>query len=342
VNLPSSMQAIGFTQSLAIEQQDSLFEFTTALPNPSDLELQVKVHAVAMNPVDAKVRVRAAANTTLEQARILGYDAVGTVTQLGNLVKGFQLGDRVYYAGDVTKAGSNAEYQTVDYRLVAQAPKSLSNAAAAVLPLTTLTAWEALFDRLRIRPEEKKTLLIIGGAGGVGSMTIQLAKQLTNLTVIATASRPETELWAKKMGADHVANHRDLVQSVKDLGFDTVDYIFNTADTLGHWDATAELIAPQGWIASIVEFDGGVDLSKLQGKSVGFVWELMFTRSLFHTDDMTKQQDILFQVANLIDAGRLQTTLTDTINGFGVEQIKEGHRRMESGKSIGKTAIDFG
>ena len=339
---PSTMKAVGFSQSLAIAQQDSLFEFDTAVPSPGDCELQVKVHAVGINPVDAKVRVRSAANTTLEQPRILGYDAVATVTQVGKLVKGFKPGDRVYYAGDVTKPGSNAEYQTVDYRLVALAPKSLSNAAAAVLPLTTLTAWETLFDRLRIRPEEKKTLLIIGGAGGVGSITIQLAKQLTNLTVIATASRPESQQWVKKMGADHVADHRDLVNSVKELGFNTVDYIFNTADTLGHWDATAELIAPQGWIASIVEFDGGVDLSKLQGKSAGFVWELMFTRSLFQTDDMAKQQDILFQVANLIDAGRLQTTLTDTITGFGVEQFKEGHRRIESGKTIGKTAIDFG
>lgn len=342
MNLLKTMQAIGFTQSLAIEQQNSLFEFTAPVPEPGDVDIQVKLHAVAMNPVDTKVRVRAAANTTLDKARILGYDAVGTVTQLGGQVQGFKLGDRVYYAGDVTKAGSNAEFQTVDYRLVAHAPKSLTDAEAAVIPLTALTAWETLFERLRIRPEEKKTLLIIGGAGGVGSIAIQLAKQLTNLTVIATASRPETTQWVSEMGADYVANHRDLVKSVKALGFETVDYIFNTADTLGHWDATAELIAPQGWIASIVEFEGGVDLSKLQAKSAGFVWELMFTRSLFNTDDMIKQQDILFQVANLLDAGRLKTTLTDTINGFGVAQIKEGHRRMESSQSIGKIAINFG
>lgn len=341
MTIPNTMKAIGFKQSLPINQQDSLFEFDTAVPVAGDNELQIKVTAVAINPVDAKVRVRASTDKPLLNPRIVGFDAVGIVTNLGSQVTGFNIGDRVYYAGDITKPGSNAQYQTVDHRLVAVAPKSLSDAEAAAIPLTALTAWEALFDRLRIRPEEKKSLLIIGGAGGVGSMAIQLAKQLTNLTVIATASRPETQEWVKKLGADHVANHQNLVNSVKDLGFATVDYIFNTADTLGHWDATAELVAPQGWIASIVEFDGGVDLSKLQGKSAGFVWELMFTRSLFNTDDMAKQQDILFQVANLVDAGRLQTTLTETIDGFGAEQIKEAHRRIESGKSIGKTAINF-
>ena len=342
MNLPTTMKAVGFTQSMAIEQQDSLFELSLAVPECGESDILVKIHAVAMNPVDTKVRVRAAVNTTLDSARVVGYDAVGTVVKIGEKVTGFKPGDRVYYAGEITRAGANAEFQTVDYRLAAHAPKSLSDAEAAVIPLTALTAWETLFDRLRVRPEEKKTLLIIGGAGGVGSIAIQLAKQLTNLTVIATASRPETSSWVREMGADHVADHRDLVNSVKSLGFETVDYIFNTADTLGHWDATAELIAPQGWIASIVEFEGGVDLSKLQGKSAGFVWELMFTRSLFKTDDMIKQQDILFQVANLLDAGRLKTTLTDTIDGFGVAQIKEGHRRLESAQTIGKIAINFG
>ena len=246
-----------------------------------------------------------------------------------------------YYAGDVTRLGANAEFQAVDYRITAKAPKSLSDEAAAVMPLATLTAWEALFDRLRVRPEEKKSILIIGGAGGVGSITIQLAKQLTNLKVIATASRPETEQWVRDMGADHVVNHRNLVESVREQGIQHVDYIFNVADTKGHWDSMVELIAPQGMISSIVEFDGGVDLSALQGKSAGFIWELMFTRSLFNTDDIQKQQDILFQAANLIDAGRIKSTLTTTLKGFSVDIIKDAHQRIESSASIGKTAIKY-
>ncbi|WP_281223005.1 zinc-binding alcohol dehydrogenase family protein [Photobacterium sanguinicancri] len=341
MSVPSTMQAIGFTQSLPIEQSESLVDFTTTTPTLGDDDLLVKVSANSINPADAKIRVRAAADKTLEQPRVLGFDAVGTVIATGKNVVGFATGDRVYYAGDVTRLGSNAEYQAVDHRIVAHAPLSLTDAEAAVMPLGALTAWEALFDRLRINPTEKKSLLVIGGAGGVGSITIQLAKQLTNLTVIATASRPETERWVKQMGADYVVNHRDLVNSVREQGIEHVDYIFNVADTKGHWDAMVELIAPQGMISSIVEFDGGIDLSQLQGKSVGFIWELMFTRSLFKTDDMIKQQEILFQVANLIDAGRIQTTLTDTIDGFGADAMKEAHRRIESGASIGKIAINF-
>ncbi len=339
MSLPSTMKAIGFTQSLAIAEQNSLFEFETALPEIKERDLLVKVSATSINPADAKIRIRNAKDKTLEQAKVLGYDAVGEVVAKGDKVDGFEIGDRVYYAGDVTRMGANAQYQAVDYRITAHAPKSLSDDAAAVMPLATLTGWEALFDRLRVRPEEKKSILIIGGAGGVGSITIQLAKQLTNLTVIATASRPETEQWVKAMGADYVVNHRRLVESVREQGIEHVDYIFNVADTKGHWDAMVELIAPQGMISSIVEFDGGVDLSALQGKSAGFIWELMFTRSLFNTADLQKQQEILFQAANLIDSGRLQSTLTTTLNDFSVATLKEAHTLIESGASIGKTAI---
>ncbi|OED63011.1 NADPH:quinone reductase [Vibrio tasmaniensis ZS-17] len=341
MSLPSKMKAIGFTQSLAITEQDSLFEFETSLPELKNNDLLVKVNATSINPADAKIRIRNAKDKTLEQPKVLGYDAVGEVVGKGADVEGFEVGDRVYYAGDVTRMGANAEYQAVDYRITAKAPKSLSDEAAAVMPLATLTAWEALFDRLRVRPEEKKSILIIGGAGGVGSITIQLAKQLTNLNVIATASRPETEQWVRDMGADYVVNHRNLIESVREQGIQHVDYIFNVADTKGHWDAMVELIAPQGMISSIVEFDGGIDLSALQGKSAGFIWELMFTRSLFNTEDIQKQQDILFQAANLIDAGRIKTTLTTTINGFSVDTIKDAHQRIESSASIGKTAIKY-
>lgn len=339
--VPSKMKAIGFTQSLVITEEDSLFEFETTLPELKDNDLLVKVNATSINPADAKIRIRNAKDKTLEKPKVLGYDAVGEVVKKGHNVEGFEVGDRIYYAGDVTRMGANAEFQVVDFRIASHAPTSLSDEATAVMPLATLTAWEALFDRLRVRPDEKKSILIIGGAGGVGSIAIQLAKQLTNLTVIATASRPETEQWVKKMGADYVVNHRSLIKSVRDQSIQHVDYIFNVADTKGHWDSMVELIAPQGMICSIVEFDGGVDLSALQGKSAGFIWELMFTRSLFNTDDIQKQQSILFQVANLIDAGRIQSTLMTTLNGFNVETLKDAHQRIESSASIGKIAIKY-
>lgn len=339
--MTTMMKAIGFSESKTIDEENSLYEFEMAMPEIGEFDLLVKVAAISVNPADAKIRVRSAVNKTLESPRVLGFDAVGEVVSVGSKVTNFTEGDRVYYAGDVTRPGTNAQYHAVDSRIVARAPKGLTDAEAAVVPLTALTGWEALFDRLRVDPSERKTLLIIGGAGGVGSITTQIAKQLTNLTVIATASRPETEAWVKEMGADYVANHRNLVESVHELGFETVDYIFNVADTVGHWDAMAELIAPQGMIGSIVEFDSGIDLSKLQGKSVGFVWELMFTRSIYKTQDMYKQGDILKQVTNLIDSGRIQSTLTKEINGFNAESLKQGHRLMESGAMIGKLAINF-
>ncbi|MDC5807815.1 zinc-binding alcohol dehydrogenase family protein [Vibrio europaeus] len=339
--MPTTMKAIGFSQSQPIEASSSLFEFETALPSLGKFDLLVKIASVSVNPADTKIRIRAATDTTLEQPRVLGYDAVGEIVEVGANVTNFKLGDRVYYAGDVTRPGTNAQYHAVDSRLVALAPRGLTDAEAASLPLTSLTGWETLFDRLRVDPTERKTLLIIGGAGGVGSITTQIAKQLTNLTVIATASRPETENWVKQMGADYVANHKNLCESVQALGFETVDYIFNTADTLGHWDAMAELIAPQGTIASIVEFEGGVDLSKLQGKSVGFVWELMFTRSLYKTADLYKQGDILTQIANLVDAGRIRSTLTKELHGFSADTLKQGHILLESGATIGKVVINY-
>ncbi|WP_428775554.1 zinc-binding alcohol dehydrogenase family protein [Vibrio sp.] len=339
MSLPNTMRAVGFQSSLPIDAPDSLTEYQLPVPTVNSGELVVRVKAVSVNPADAKIRVRAASSEKLPQPRILGYDAVGQIVAIGEGVDGFALGDQVYYAGEVTRPGSNAEYQAVDARLVAHTPKSLTEAETAVLPLTALTAWEALFDRLKVDIHARKTILVIGGAGGVGSMFIQLAKQLTNLRVIATASRKESEAWVRQMGADYVVNHADLVNSVRDHDFDYVDYIFNCADTQGHWDAMAELIAPQGMICSIVEFDGGVDLSKLQGKSAGFIWELMFTRSLYQTQDISRQQDILFQLANLIDAGRIQSTLTETIQGFGADQFKQAHQMIESAATIGKIAI---
>lgn len=266
------MKVIGFIKSLKIEENESLIEIEKDMPKAEGFDIIVKVNAVSVNPADTKIRIRTAPDAQLDTAKIMGYDAVGIVEAIGEEVTNFKIGDRVFYAGDGSRDGSNAQFQAVDSRIVALAPKSLNDAQAAVMPLTSLTAYEALFDRLKVNPHEKKTILIIGGAGGVGSIATEIAKELTNLIVIATASREETITWCKQMGADVVVNHKDLVNSVKEAGFETVDYIFNVADTKGHWDSMVELITPFGMIASIVEFEGGVDLSMLQGKAAGFVW----------------------------------------------------------------------
>ncbi len=337
------MKAIGFKTSQPIDAEDSLFEFDAPMATiERENDIVVKVSAASVNPVDSKVRTRFAVDQELDDPIIPGYDAVGTVIELGSSVKNFQVGDRVYYAGDFTRQGSNAEYHTVDARIVAKAPTSLIDIEAAALPLTTLTGWEALFDRMNIDPSaEGKTLLIIGGTGGVGSITIQIAKQLTKLNVIATASRPESAAWVKKMGADHVANHHNLIDSVRELGFETVDYILNLADTVGHWDATVELIATQGTICSIVDFEGSVELGKLMFKCVTFAWELMFTRPMYNTEDISRQHEILESMACLIDEGRITSILQTTISGFNAENHKQAHRLIESGRTIGKIAIDY-
>ena len=335
------MKAIGFTRSHPIDHPDSLKEFEVPKPEPLEYDLIVRIDAVSVNPADAKIRIRSAQDQERETPRILGYDALGTIEAMGAAVTGFALGDRVFYAGDVTRDGSYAEYQAVDARIAAKAPQTLKKAEAAALPLVSLTAYEALFDRMKLTKDQSGTLLIIGGAGGVGSTMTQLAKALTDMTVIATASRPETRDWVQRMGADHVADHRDLVSSVRDLGFENVDYIFNAADTKGHWDAMADLIAPQGTIGAIVEFDGGVDLSKLQGKSVTFVWELMFTRSLFSTSDLTRQGEILAEIASLADTGKLRATVTQEFSGLSAASFKAAHQSIETGATIGKISVTY-
>ena len=337
-----TMKAVGFRTSLPIEAEDSLFDFDAPMAMlEKDHDIVVKVSAASVNPVDSKWRIRTAIDQILETPNIVGYDVVGTVSELGSNVTKFSVGDRVYYSGDFMRQGCNAEYHTVDSRVVAKAPTSLSDVEAAVFPLVTLTSWEAIFDRMRIDPNEEKTLLLIGGAGGVGSSAIQIVKQLTNLTVIATASRPETEAWCKEMGADHVVNHHNLIESVRALGTETVDYIFNVADTVGHWDAMVELIVPQGTISSIVDFTDGVPLGQLQYKSITFAWELMFTRPWYETDDIARQGEILRQMAELIDSGCIKKIRQKTISGLNAASIKEAHGLIESGKTIGKIAINY-
>lgn len=337
------MKAIGFKSSLPIEEKDSLIEFETVKPIPGAHDLLVKIDAVSVNPVDFKIRQSGAKDTVLETPKIIGWDAVGIVQAVGEKVTLFEVGDPVYYAGDLTKQGSNAEFQIVDERIAGNKPTSLTNAEAAVIPLTGLTAWEILFDRIRINPEKDKgkSILIIGGAGGVGSIAIQLSKKIAGLTVIATASRPETIDWCKKQGADFVVDHKDLISSVREAGFQHVDFILDFVDTNAYWDIMAELIKPQGHIASITGSAEPVVLNKLKGKSVSFSWELMYTRSMFQTEDMIEQHHILNKIADLLDDGVLKTTLKETYKGLSVENLKKAHQLLESGKTIGKIAIKY-
>ena len=337
------MKAIGFKTSLPLTVQDSFIEFEAVKPIPEANDLLVKINAISVNPVDFKIRQNSAVDTVLESPKIIGWDAVGLVEAVGERVNLFKVGDEVYYAGDITKQGSNAEYQIIDERIVGRKPKTLTNTEAAVIPLTGLTAWEILFDRIRINPEKDKgkTVLIIGGAGGVGSIAIQLAKKIAGLTVIATASRPETIDWCKKQGADHVVNHKNLISSVRELGFQYVDFILDFVDTNSYWDIMVELIKPQGYIASITGSSDPIALNKLKNKSASFSWELMYTRSMFQTEDMHEQHIILNKIADLLDNGTLKTTLNETLSGLTADNLKKAHQLLESGKTIGKIAIKF-
>ncbi len=336
------MKAVGFLKSLPIEAQDSLLDVD--LPEPVVLpnDLLVEIEAVSVNPADAKRRIRTAAEQDHAEPFILGYDAVGIVRKMGAEVTGFSKGDRVWYAGDANRPGSYAELQAVDHRIASVAPSSVRPEAAASLPLVSLTAWEMLFDRLQVPANETPaSLLVIGGAGGVGSITLQLARKLTGLHLIATASRPETTEWCKEMGAHQVVNHRELVADFRAVGHDTVDYITQYADTAQHWDAMCELIAPQGRIGTIVETDEKLDISALQGKSGALMWELMFTRSLFGTADMARQGQILARVARLVDDGIIWTTETKTLRGLSAGTLKEAHGIIETGRMIGKLVVAY-
>ncbi|HOY12043.1 MAG TPA: zinc-binding alcohol dehydrogenase family protein [Saprospiraceae bacterium] len=337
------MKAIGFKTSLPITEANSFIEIDAPKPIPSGHDLLVKIDAVSVNPVDYKVRQNSAKDKVLETPKIIGWDAVGTVEAVGSAVSLFKVGDKVYYAGDLNKPGCNAAYQSIDERIVGKKPATLSDVEAAVIPLTGLTAWEILFDRMRIIPEKDKgrTILIIGGAGGVGSIAIQLAKQLAGLKVIATASRPETIDWCTKLGADVVVNHHDLVNEVQQAGFKNVDFILDFVDANAYWDAMVTLIRPQGHIGSITGSSEPVALNKLKSKSVSFSWELMYTRSMFETEDMIEQHHILNKLADLLDEGILKTTLNTTLNGFTVDNFKAAHQLLESGKTIGKIAINY-
>lgn len=334
------MKAIGFKTSLPILDKDSFIEFETTKPLPTGRDLLVKIAAVSVNPVDFKIRQNSAKDTILASPKIIGWDAVGVVEAVGEGVSLFKVGDEVYYAGDITRSGSNAEYQLIDERIVGRKPKSLNTEEAAAIPLTALTAWEILFDRIRINEKDRgKSVLIIGGAGGVGSIAIQIAKKVAGLTVIATASRPESIAWCEQQGADYVVNHKDLINEMRKIDFQYVDFILDFVDTNLYWDTMAELIKPQGHIASITGSSTPVALNKLKNKSASFSWELMYTRSTFQTDDMIEQHHALNKVAELLDSGTLKTTLKETLSGLTADNVKKAHQQLESGKTIGKIVI---
>jgi len=336
------MKAVGFLNSLPISDVDSLMNVELPDPRPLPNDLLVRIEAISINPADAKRRIRTAVDAPHEEPFILGYDAVGIVEAMGNDVTGFKTGDRVWYAGDANRAGSYASHQCVDHRITSFAPQSVAPESAASLPLTSLTAWEMLFDRLNVPVDETpSSLLIIGGAGGVGSVTAQLARKLTGMRVIATASRPETEKWCRKMGAHDVVNHRDLVADMQKAGYETADFIVQYADTAQHWDAMCELVSPQGKIGTIVETDEKLDISALQGKSAALCWELMFTRSLFQTSDMYRQGQILARMASLVDDGTIQTTETTVLNGLSAKTLKQAHETIEQAATIGKMVVKF-
>lgn len=337
------MKAIGFETSLPISAEESFIEFETAVPQPSGRDILVKINAISVNPVDYKIRQNSAKDTVLETPKVIGWDATGTVEAVGEVVTFFKPGDAVYYAGDLTRSGSNTEYQLIDERIVGLKPSTLSNAEAAAMPLTALTAWESLYDRIRIseQKDKGKSILIIGGAGGVGSIAIQLAKKISGLKVITTASRTETKEWCLDMGADLVVDHKNLIEEIHAGGYQEVDFILDFVDLNNYWDAIVELIKPQGHIVSITGSATPIALNKLKNKSVTFSWELMYTRSMYQTDDMEEQHHILNKLAELFDNGTLKTTLNTTLKGFTAANLKEAHRLLESGKTIGKVVIEY-
>ncbi|MBK5569019.1 zinc-binding alcohol dehydrogenase family protein [Ensifer sp. SSB1] len=334
------MKAVALTRYLPVSDPQCFLDVELPKPEPKGHDILVAVHAAAVNPVD--VKMRAPKDKIEEPPRVLGWDASGIVEAVGPDVTLFQPGDRVYYAGDLTRSGSNQQYQLVDERIVGRKPKSLSFAEAAALPLTTITAYEAFFDRLRIDrdgTDRGQSILIVGGAGGVGSIGIQLAKR-AGLTVIATASRPETIAWVKELGADHVVSHREqLVAQVRALGFTHVDHIAIFND-MRHWDAAVELIRPQGGIVSIDNTDVPMPMAGMKTKAASLHWEFMFARPMHQTPDMIEQHRLLSFVADEIDAGRLKTTLAEVLTPINAANLREAHRRIETGAAKGKIVIE--
>ena len=334
------MKGVGLYKYLPIAQADSLVNLDLPKPEANGRDLLVRVEAVSVNPVDTKIRAPGKPERTTPH--VLGWDAAGVIESVGPEVTLFKPGGTVYYAGDITRPGSNSQYQLVDERIVGRRPNSVTGEEAAALPLVSITAYEALFERLGVTLDgssKGRTLLIIAGAGGVGSMAIQLAK-LAGLTVLATASRPDSIAWVKQLGADHILNHRQpLRPQIETAGHRFVEYIFNCADTDGYWDSMTDLIAPQGKMCTIVDNKGPLSQQVLKLKSAAHVWELMFTRSKYQTADMIEQHRLLNRIADWIDEGKVKSILRETLRPINSTNLKKAHAKLESGTMIGKLVV---
>jgi NADPH2:quinone reductase len=335
------MKAVGYRKSLPIEDKDALIDFEAAKPEPKGRDVRVAVKAISANPVDYKVRKRAAPPEG--ETRILGFDAAGVVDAVGPEVSLFKPGDEVFYAGSILRQGTNSQFHLVDERIVGTKPKSLSFAQAAALPLTSITAWELLFDRLGAVPGKSvdpRTLLIMGGAGGVGSIMIQLARRLTGLTVVATAARPESAKWCLDLGAHAVIDHsRPMKEQIETLKPPPVALVASLTFTDQHYKAIAELMAPQGKFG-LIDDPPEFTMSVFKGKAISVHWESMFTRSSFQTPDMIAQHHLLNDVADLIDKGVLRTTMDQTFGTINAANLKRAHALLESGKSRGKIVLE--
>lgn len=337
------MKAIAHFKCLPVENPDALVEIDLPEPVPGPRDLLVEVKAVSVNPVDTKVRQGYVPHTDETQPRILGWDAAGVVKSVGSDVTLFKPGDKVWYAGSLIRPGSNTELQLVDERIVGSMPQSLEFAQAAALPLTSLTAWELLFDRLgvaRDTTDRGETLLIIGAAGGVGSIMTQLARQLTGLTVIGTASRPETQAWVTELGAHYVIDHtKPLSEELKRIGLPQVSYVASLTQTDRHYEQIIESLKPQGRLG-LIDDPATLDVVPLKRKSLSLHWELMFTRSLFETPDMIEQHHLLQRVSQLVDQGVLRTTLGEHFGTINAANLRRAHALLESGKAKGKIVLE--
>jgi zinc-binding alcohol dehydrogenase family protein len=333
------MKAVAYRESLPISALEALIDIILPDPVPTGRDLLVEVRAVSVNPVDTKIRRNVAPSAG--EAKVLGWDAAGVVRAVGDEVKLFKPGDRVMYAGSLLRPGTNSELHLVDERIVGPVPASLGFEEAAALPLTSITAWELLFDRLRVREgkDSAGTLLIIGAAGGVGSMLVQLARQLTGLTIVATASRPETRQWVQQLGAHHVIDHTEsLSQQLRGIGIEQVDLVASLTHTDKHLPEIVAALKPQGKLGLIDDPDS-FDVLLLKRKSISLHWEFMYTRSMFQTDDMIEQHRLLTRVAELIDRGVLRSTLADNFGTINAANLRRAHALLESGKARGKIVL---
>ena len=335
------MKAIGYTHSLDINEPNALMDLEIDKPSASGRDLLIKISAIAVNPVDYKIRQRV--NPEGGEPKILGWDAVGEVVDIGSDVTKFAVGDRVYYAGDLTRPGSNAEFQLVDERIVGKAPKSLSDSDAAALPLTTITAYELLFDHLELKQQSEKSeevVLVVGAAGGVGSIMLQLLKTLTGATVIATASRESSKNWVQELGADYVVDHsQPMAEQIKALNVGEVTHVASLNNTHQYIDTYVEVMKPKGKLA-LIDDPESLDVAKLKQKSLSLHWEFMFTRSMFEADDMSEQSRLLSDVASLIDEGKIKTTVGKHLGKINAANLIEAHKALEEGSAIGKLVLE--